>query len=85
MFMGGSGTGADMHIDAVDRPSWQAMIKGKKTWYFKPPPECTLRCTASLSATMEPGDILVVDTNKWFHSTYIHPGELSITIGSEYD
>jgi len=21
----------------------------------------------------------------WYHSTYIHPGEMSITIGSEYD
>ena len=25
MFMGGHGTGADMHIDSVDRPSWQVL------------------------------------------------------------
>ena len=29
--------------------------------------------------------LVVVDTNKWFHGTYIHPGNLSVTIGSEYD
>ena len=28
---------------------------------------------------------VVLDTDKWYHSTYIHPGEISITIGSEYD
>ena len=27
---------------------------------------------------------VVVDTNKWYHQTYIHPGSISITIGSEY-
>lgn len=85
VFMGGSGHGAMMHIDSVDRPSWQAMVKGKKTWFLEPPPECELECSKHLNATMEPGDILVVDTNKWFHSTYIHPGNISVTIGSEYD
>uniref|UniRef100_A0A069DMI1 Cupin like domain containing protein n=1 Tax=Clytia hemisphaerica TaxID=252671 RepID=A0A069DMI1_9CNID len=86
IFMGGSGRGAMMHIDAVNRPSWQAMIKGKKTWTIQPPPECLLHSSKRLQVTMEPGDILVVDTNKWYHSTYIHPeGGLAITIGSEYD
>lgn len=28
---------------------------------------------------------VVIDTNQWYHATYIHPGEISITIGSEYD
>lgn len=85
MFMGGSGTGAQMHIDAVNRPSWQAMIKGRKTWILEPPPECENICTKHLSITMEPGDILVVDTNKWYHTTFIHAGNMSLTIGSEYD
>ncbi|XP_057306511.1 bifunctional arginine demethylase and lysyl-hydroxylase psr-1-like isoform X1 [Hydractinia symbiolongicarpus] len=85
MFMGGSGTGADMHIDAVNRPSWQAMIRGRKTWFFEPPPECEHVCKRHLNVTMEPGDILVADTNRWYHATYIHPGNLSITIGSEFD
>ena len=44
-------------IDAVNRPSWQAMIKGKKTWSIEPPPECALECKRRLSVTMEPGDI----------------------------
>ena len=29
--------------------------------------------------------IVVVDTNQWFHSTYVHPGNVSITVGAEYD
>lgn len=85
IFMGGSGNGALMHIDSVNRPSWQAMITGKKTWYFEPPPECEFECPRHLNATMEPGDILIADTNRWYHSTFIHPGDLAITIGSEYD
>ena len=28
---------------------------------------------------------VVIDTNKWYHSTFIHPEGLAITIGSEYD
>ena len=44
-------------IDSVNRPSWQAMIKGKKTWTIEPPPECALECSKRLQATMEPGDI----------------------------
>ncbi|WAQ96131.1 hypothetical protein MAR_028821 [Mya arenaria] len=29
--------------------------------------------------------VLVIDTNQWYHATHIHQGEISITIGSEYD
>ena len=29
--------------------------------------------------------LVVVDTNQWFHSTQVLPGDLSITIGAEYD
>ena len=28
--------------------------------------------------------IVVVDTNRWYHQTFIHAGDISITIGSEY-
>ena len=28
---------------------------------------------------------VVIDTNQWYHATYSHPGEISITIGSEFD
>lgn len=27
---------------------------------------------------------VVVDTNRWYHQTYILPGNISITIGTEY-
>ena len=60
-------------------------MSGKKTWTLEPPPECESVCTRHLNATMEVGDILVVDTNYWYHGTYVYPGDMSITIGSEYD
>jgi len=87
LFMGGGGSGADMHIDSVKRPSWQALINGAKTWYLKPPPECEHICKQNLNLTAYTGDVFVIDTNRWFHSTFIHPPThgLNIAIGSEYD
>lgn len=29
--------------------------------------------------------IVVIDTNRWYHKTEILPGDISITIGAEYD
>lgn len=84
IFMGGSGLGAFVHLDYVQRPSWQAQISGKKTWTLVPTPECEDTCH-TMNVTVHKGDIFVVDTNQWYHSTFIHPGEVSITIGSEYD
>ncbi|XP_067671112.1 bifunctional arginine demethylase and lysyl-hydroxylase PSR-like [Haliotis asinina] len=84
IFMGGPGVGAFIHLDSVMRPSWQAQISGAKTWQLIPSPECESVCH-SMNVTVNKGDIIVVDTNEWYHSTFIHPGELSITIGSEYD
>lgn len=84
IFMGGSGLGAFIHLDYVQRPSWQAQISGKKTWSLIPTPECEHVCVR-MNVTVHKGDIFVVDTNHWYHATYIHPGEISITIGSEYD
>ncbi|ELT90614.1 hypothetical protein CAPTEDRAFT_101331 [Capitella teleta] len=84
IFMGGRGLGAAIHLDSVRRPSWQAQIQGSKTWHLVPPPECQFTCSP-LKVHMAPGDIIVVDTNQWYHSTFIHDGNVSITIGSEYD
>ncbi|XP_053637047.1 uncharacterized protein [Cherax quadricarinatus] len=84
IFMGSEGPGAAWHLDYVQRPSWQAQISGTKTWYFRPVPECQQVCH-SFNVTVSKGDIIFVDTNQWYHMTYIHEGELSITIGSEYD
>ncbi|XP_071452201.1 uncharacterized protein [Hetaerina americana] len=83
VFMGGYGVGASIHLDYVSRPSWQAQISGSKTWKLIPPPECEGVCTA-FSITVNAGDIVLIDTNQWYHDTYINPGPLSITIGSEY-
>lgn len=32
-----------------------------------------------------PSVSVVVDTNRWYHQTHILPGDISITIGSEFD
>ncbi|XP_055372169.1 uncharacterized protein LOC129606090 [Condylostylus longicornis] len=84
IFMGGSGFGAHMHVDNVRLPSWQAQLKGSKEWVLAPPPECYFECT-SFSTVVKTGEIIVLDTNKWFHMTNVQPGGLSITIGAEYD
>jgi hypothetical protein len=85
IFMGSPGYGAHLHIDAVDKTSWQAQIKGRKEWTLEPPPECYFKCPSIHTTILETGDILVVDTMKWFHKTRIVGDEMSITIGSEFD
>ncbi|XP_066289252.1 bifunctional arginine demethylase and lysyl-hydroxylase JMJD6-like [Branchiostoma lanceolatum] len=85
IFMGSPGYGAHLHIDAVGTPSWQAQVKGTKEWTLEPPPECYFECPHTLKVTVHPGEIIVLDTNNWFHKTLIIGDEMSITIGSEYD
>lgn len=84
IFMGLPGYGAHMHIDAIDIMSWQAQIKGTKKWTLETPPECYLTCKYRTEIIVEPGDIVVLDTNRWFHSTEIIGNETSIVIGSEF-
>jgi len=84
IFMGTPGYGANMHVDDVQYASWQAQVKGIKKWTFMPPPECLFRCK-TLYANVYPGDVIVFDSNKWYHSTEILGEEISLTIGSEYD
>ncbi|KAL3858860.1 hypothetical protein ACJMK2_009109 [Sinanodonta woodiana] len=85
IFMGSPGYGAHMHIDNVGHPSWQAQITGTKQWTLEPPPECYFECPARIQATVYPGEIIVLDTNSWFHATLNVGNDISITIGSEYD
>ena len=89
-----------MHIDNVDLASWQVQLRGAKTWYLAPPPECWATCHGVMQVhylltiskyldwrylptvfvrtelvphqnTMYPGDVIVVNTNIWFHSTKV--------------
>ena len=85
IFMGTPGYGASIHIDDVTNPTWQAQISGIKIWTFKPPVECLLKCSLSITAQVKPGEIIIFDSNRWFHSTLITGKELSIAICSEYD
>ncbi|XP_059152861.1 uncharacterized protein LOC131938739 [Physella acuta] len=84
IFMGSPGQGAALHIDYVGRPSWQAQLSGTKNWTLIPSPGCSHACRP-LTVIVEPGDIFILDTNLWYHSTFIQPGDISITIGSEFD
>ncbi|KAI3378276.1 hypothetical protein SNEBB_004629 [Seison nebaliae] len=85
IFIGCPGYGAHLHVDQVDHPSWQAQLKGEKIWTLMPPPECALKCKYRHDVHMFPGDIIVVDTNHWYHKTLIVGDEVSICIGSEYN
>jgi len=86
IFIGTPGPGAHMHVDNVDMSSWQVQIRGSKTWYLKPPPECWLTCGGTIiQGTLYPGDILVVNTNFWFHSTKVHGPGLNLGMVNEYD
>lgn len=84
IFMGVAGRGSELHLDTVDRPTLQAQIIGKKTWSLIPPTECQSVCH-TLNVTVDKGDIFVLDTSIWFHSTLVHPGEMSIAINTEFD
>ncbi|XP_015126093.1 bifunctional arginine demethylase and lysyl-hydroxylase JMJD6-B [Diachasma alloeum] len=84
IFMGSSGYGAPMHVDDVEHASWQAQIKGSKLWILEPPRECHYTC-ARVEVVVEPGEIIILDTNRWYHQTRIISEDLSITIGAEYD
>ncbi|XP_033754398.1 uncharacterized protein LOC117337499 [Pecten maximus] len=85
IFMGSPGHGAYLHIDNVDLMSWQAQITSSKRWLLEPPPECYYKCVHSMSTVVSPGEIIIVDTNKWYHSTLVVGKDVSICIGSEYD
>jgi len=85
IFIGTPGPGAHFHVDNVDLASWQAQLKGVKTWYLKPPPECRSSCHGTMQSTLYPGDVLIVNTNIWFHSTKVHGPELSVSMVNEFD
>ncbi|XP_049954702.1 uncharacterized protein LOC126470740 [Schistocerca serialis cubense] len=84
IFIGSPGYGAHMHVDNVGHPSWQAQLRGSKKWTLQPPPEC-FYCCDPLQVVVEPGEIIILDTNRWYHKTLIVSNEMSITIGAEYD
>ena len=43
-------------VDDVEYPSWQAQIRGHKTWILEPPRECHYSCDR-LEVTVNPGEI----------------------------
>ena len=88
LFMGTPGYGATMHLDDVKHQSWQAQLSGVKRWQFRPPIECLVGACAHLGdlyVDVHPGEVIVFDSNCWYHATRIVGDQLSLTIGSEYD
>lgn len=83
IFIGTPGPGAELHHDQIMEPSWQAQVAGVKRWDFVPPVECRSVCR-ELSTVVHRGEIIVLDTHRWFHKTTVLGDGLSITIGSEF-
>lgn len=72
-----------IQLDYIPRLMWQAQLQGNKSWTLNPPPECAKLCT-NFQFYVEPGDIVLIDTRNWYHSTSIFNKQFSITIQSEY-
>ncbi|XP_001352447.3 uncharacterized protein [Drosophila pseudoobscura] len=75
--------GAVMHLEYMPRLMWQAQLKGNKSWYLAPAPECDHQCQP-FSFYVEPGDAVLVDTRIWYHANTIPKGQFSLTVQSEY-
>ena len=65
--------------------SLRFQVSGTKRWSLKPPPECYWKCPGEVSVTLDPGDIIVVNTNWWSHSTKVLGAAVSVTITNEYE
>ncbi|XP_076656315.1 uncharacterized protein LOC143360975 [Halictus rubicundus] len=75
--------GAIMHLDYISRLMWQGQILGDKRWIVAPTPECDNICKR-FNFTVHAGDIILLDTRIWYHSTYVIGGNFSLTVTSEY-
>ena len=54
----------------------KVQLRGVKTWRLRSPPECWMSCHGEIKTTLYPGDIIIVNTNIWFHSTKVEDGLL---------
>ncbi|KAJ9574035.1 hypothetical protein L9F63_008561, partial [Diploptera punctata] len=84
IYLGSPGYRETLHIEAANRPSWQAQLKGSKTWFLHPPPECYYQCEP-LEITVAPGDIIVVDSTRWHRESAVVSQDLSIAVEAQFD
>ncbi|KAI4493166.1 hypothetical protein M0802_009583 [Mischocyttarus mexicanus] len=75
--------GAYMHLDYISRLMWQGQLIGSKKWIVAPSLECNHICKP-FNFSVDTGDIILLDTRIWYHSTYTENGKFSLTISSEY-
>lgn len=81
IFIGTPGYGAHLHLDHdLDLPTWQAQVSGSKTWHLEPPPECSYSCPGPLEIDVHPGDMIIVNTNFWMHSTTVLDNGISLVV-----
>ena len=64
----------------LELPTWQAQISGAKTWYLQPPPECSGVCRSEIQGDLHPGDMIIVNTNFWFHKTLVLEQGISLVV-----
>ena len=73
VFLGKPGPGIEPHIDHVpDHGTWQYQLAGSKQWLLKPRSECATSCPDHV-ITVSPGEVFVLDTTQWMHSTECLP------------
>ena len=81
IFIGSPGYGAHLHLDDdLELPTWQAQISGVKTWFLQPPPECGGQCKKEIQTALHPGDMIIVNTNFWFHKTRVKDEGISLVV-----
>ena len=76
--------GASHEKDFINRPYLQAVITGAKNWTLYPPAECENVCLSKYEVHIAKGDLIIFDTNLWYHRIKTHPG-VFIALGTEFD
>ncbi|XP_050426949.1 uncharacterized protein LOC126837161 [Adelges cooleyi] len=84
IFIGTPGNGAPMHLDKVKYPSWQTQLSGSKKWTLQSPPKCIFSCRKHFEVTVHAGQLLILDTNIWYHQTKTIGQNISIAVSGEY-
>ena len=85
IFIGTPGNGASRLGNVRDLPTWHAQVSGSQTWYLKPPPECTGSCPSLIQTDLDPGDMIIFNTNFWTHSTKVLDNGISLVVSRQFD
>lgn len=70
--------GRARHVDAISgaAATIHHQLHGRKLWRLSPPTACSSECgEKTLEVIAGPGQVLSVDTNRWYHQTSLLPAE----------